>query len=697
MIGFRRNAENWLAACLLEDRNRWFLWTPVLFAVGTALYFNLTWHPDPIWLFLPIIPLLFLLFPFLRHRQVSLVTILTFLVFASGFSGAALRSFLVEAPVLGKKTVSTLTGTVLSKSANDRKTRLVLESLVFEKPTIPALRKIRLTVRNDISSIEPGDRVTVKAVLLPPPPPAYPGAYDFQRDAFFKQIGAVGYSIGPFTTEKAALEFSVQRLSAFLRDRVNRYVLDNSAPEVAGFSIAIMSGDKGMLSKDQLDDMRNSGLAHLLAISGLHMGMVGGLIFFTVRLLGSLYPRLALNYPIKKGAAVISLVGLAGYLLVSGMSVSALRAFLMISMVFLAICFDRTALSLRNLAFAALLILMFLPESLLTASFQMSFSAVFCLIAVYEKYGNRLIVKAGEAGPIKRGLYYLTGIIVTSLIASAATTPFAIYHFGQFSLLGVLANLVAVPLMGLWVMPWTLVAFAIMPFAETTFALDLAGNGITLILWIAAQVTNLPAAFFKTGTYPSSFLVGIVLAGLWLLIWKSPLKWGAVAFILAGGVGLFTAQPPDILFARSGNLYLINDAEAGPLVSTLRADRFERERWALLYGAQKPKKISKAELGNLTCDDVGCLYDRGNTLIAFAENRYASELDCNRSNILLSRAPVPNSCASPDIVIDRFDLWRKGAHSLYFNGAGEVTVQTVNGIRGDRPWVPVRYREALNR
>lgn len=691
--------KNWVILQVMEERKRWFLWVPVLFSVGISIFFSISWQPEVLHMGHSVLIVAILFTPFVRNRQILLLPVICSLIISLGFNVAQIRQYSITAPVLQKKVVTQLSGLVANKSAGARKKRLLIEELNFENAKVPGLTKVRVTVRTDISHILPGQRISLKAVLLPPPAPAYPGAYDFQRDSYFKQIGAVGYSISSVNIVEANTGYwrSFLNQSSVIRDKVNGYINRNAPQEFSGFSIAIMSGDKAALSKEQLENMRQSGLAHLLAISGLHMGMVGGLIFFTVRLLGSLWPRVALTYPIKKWAAIITLFGLTGYLLVSGMSISALRAYLMISMVFTAICFDRTALSLRNLALAALLILLVFPESLLTVSFQMSFAAVFCLIAAYERFGNRLLTVMHNVGFIKRCALYFAGIIFTSLIASFATAPFAVFHFGQFALLGIIANLIAVPLMGLWVMPWTLISFILMPFVETSIGLDLAAEGINYILLVAKFVSSLPGAILQIGVYPKILFVSLVLAVLWFLIWRTPLKWGAVAFLATGFGSLFFASVPDILFNDSGNLFLVRDTVSNIYVSTLRADRFERKRWQLLYGTTKIQKIPAvfSEGDAIRCDEVGCIFRKEAHIVAFAKNWMASDLDCERADILLSSEPVYGECPNPKYIIDKFDLWRSGTHALYFKKDGSIHIETVNSVRGDRPWVPARYRKYL--
>lgn len=688
--------KNVLILQVMEERKRWFLWVPIFFSVGVGLYFSFSWQPQVLHMGHSVLIMIFLFLPFVKNRQILLLPVISSLIISLGFNAALIRQHSIAAPVLQKKAVTQVSGLVAYKSVGTKKKRLLLEDLDFENVKVPELTKVRITVRTDISHVLPGQRITLKAVLLPPPAPAYPGAYDFQRDSYFKQIGAVGYSISDVEIIETNTGYwhSFLNQSSVIRDQINTYIKRNAPEEVAGFSIAIMSGDKAALNKNQLDDMRQAGLAHLLAISGLHMGMVGGLIFFTVRLLGSLWPRVALTYPIKKWAAVIALAGLTGYLLVSGMSISALRAYLMISMVFIAICFDRTALSLRNLALAALIILLIFPESLLSVSFQMSFAAVFCLIAAYERFGTRALTVMHKSGFIKRGIIYFTGIMFTSLIASFATAPFAVFHFGQFALLGIIANLVAVPLMGLWVMPWTLVSFILMPFIETSITLDLAGEGISIILTVAQYVASLPGSILQIGVYPQALLVGLVFSVLWFLIWRNRLKWGAAVFLAIGIISLSFESIPDILFNDSGNLFLVRQSDTDIYVSTMRADRFERKRWQLLYGSTELQKIPTVykEGEAIRCDEVGCVFRKDAHIVAFANNWMASDVDCERADILFSSEPVYGECATPKYIIDKFDLWRSGTHALYFKKDGTIYIETVNSVRGDRPWVPVRYR-----
>ena len=213
-------------------------------------------------------------------------------------------------------------------------------------------------------------------------------------------------------------------------------------------------GERGAIPADVLAAMRDSGLAHLLAISGLHVGLVAGILFFAARGGCALVPAVALRFPIKKWAAVVALIGAFGYLLLAGAPVPTQRAFVMVGLVLVAVLVDRRGISMRLVVWAAMFILLVRPESLLGASFQLSFAAVLALVAGYEALGPRLRVWYGESGAARRVLLYVGGVALTTVIAGLATAPFALFHFNRVVVYSLAANLVAVPLTALWVMPW---------------------------------------------------------------------------------------------------------------------------------------------------------------------------------------------------------------------------------------------------
>ena len=321
--------------------------------------------------------------------------------------------------------------------------------------------------------------MTLRAIVAPPPAPAAPGAFDFQRRAYFIGLGGVGFALGPatVTAKGGGGAFDTLALAvARLRQNISRVVMASIDGPPGTVAAALMTGQRAAIPPSVMDAFRDSGLAHLLAISGLHIGLVAGIIFIALRGVLALVPTLALAHPIKKWAAATAIAGAFAFTVVAGATVPTQRAFLMIGLVLMAVLFDRRGLSMRLVAWAALVILVLSPESLLGASFQLSFAAVIALIAAYEALRERRRYGDDRGATIwQRALLYVGGVALTTLIAGSVTAPFAVYHFNRFAAFGLAANLIAVPVTALWIMPWAVAAFLLMPFGLEVFALTPMG------------------------------------------------------------------------------------------------------------------------------------------------------------------------------------------------------------------------------
>ena len=312
------------------------------------------------------------------------------------------RTASVAAPVLGERLGPIgIEGRVVRVEAVGRNRRLALDRARIERldaERIPLRVRIRVPGREP--DVTPGAWVRALAILAPPPPPVAPGAFDFQRQSYFRQLGAVGFSLGrPHVLAREAVSGPmvwVETVRQAIGARIGRAL----SGERAAVARALMIGDRGAIPDSVIDALRDSGLAHLLAISGLHIGLVAGIVFFGVRAGLALVPSIALRFPIKKWAAAAAVLAALGYALVAGATVPTQRAFLMIGLVLLAVMVDRRGLTMRSVAMAATVILLFRPESLLGASFQLSFAAVTALIAVYEVFRVRPIAESAPWGGI---------------------------------------------------------------------------------------------------------------------------------------------------------------------------------------------------------------------------------------------------------------------------------------------------------
>ncbi len=686
---------------LLAERGRWPLWVPVLLGLGVCAYF---WSPaePPPWLG-PGVALALLLAAWSLRRAPGLtLVLLALLAVAAGFALAQLRTQLVAAPVLERTWgPAELTAEVLGSEPRTRGWRLYLRPLEMPglaEAELPA--RLRITVAGLEAAPAPGSPIRLRAALRPPSPPVLPGAFDFARQAWFQRLGGIGFAYGTAEVlappqDSGGVGAAWQRWWAGLRQTIAARVAARLEGQTGAVAVALITGQRGGISEATRADMRAAGLAHLLAISGLHMGLVAGCLFFALRAGLALIPGLALYHPIKKWAAVAAGAGAFVYLNLVGASIPAQRAFLMVAVVLLAVLLDRRALSLRLVAWAAAVILVVAPESLMSASFQMSFAAVTALIAAYEAWeGHRPQYRAAR-GPGQKFFAYFAGVAATSVIAILATGPFAAFHFQRLALYGLLANLVAVPLTAFWIMPWAVLALLLMPFGGEALGLVPMGWGIELLLGLAGAVAAWPAASLQVPPMPDWGLGMAVLGGLWLCLWQRPWRRAAVVLILAGALSPLSFAPPILLVSGDGRQAGLRDVEGTLWVAWPRGSRFVLESWARQAFAGQTRAwpaFGEGVAGGLSCDPLGCLFREGGRIFAVLRDPRAADDDCRLAEVVVSLEPLRRQpCRGPAVVIDRFDLWRHGAQAVWLGPDGPV-VRTVAGQQGARPWSPYPAR-----
>ncbi|MEM9736035.1 MAG: ComEC/Rec2 family competence protein, partial [Pseudomonadota bacterium] len=433
---------------------RFALWVPVFLAVGIALYFELENEPSLAWGVAPVIG--FIAVRLARGRLLALALAGVMATSALGFTSAMLHAHYVRAPILSGSIDETVEGRVIERSRSQSgQPRVLLDRLVIyglDARETPA--RVRITLREDDVAPLPGQALRVYARVSPPAGPVEPGGFDFRRRAYFERLGGVGFARGiAIPLGAAPIEGTWDRAFLWVAERRAR-IADSLRAAMPGsegaVAAAIIVGDRSAIDPADAEALRISNLAHLLAISGLHMGILTGLIFFGLRTGMALLPVFALNLPSKKIAAVVALAAGLGYQAFSGGTIATQRAFIMVAVALTAVLLDRPALTLRSVALAACLILVWRPVSLLDVGFQMSFAATTALVAGFS--GLRQVLPWMQAPPVgikNRLIGYASGLFLTSVLAGAATAPFAAYHFNRVGPYGLLANLVAVPAMGL--------------------------------------------------------------------------------------------------------------------------------------------------------------------------------------------------------------------------------------------------------
>jgi len=682
-----------LARQLEAEQDRWFLWLPVLFGTGIALYFSLPSEPLTLVAILPAVAALALHLSGPRTGLAGLITG-ALLTIALGAAAAKLRTEAVRAPLLQSQVgpIDVYGYVELIEPRAGKGQRLTIRVTAMQKHEAYAWpTRVRLVTRAENKALKPGDAVRLKATLSPPPGPSLPGDHDFARAAWFQGLGAVGFAIAAAEIDANAAPppfgLSVSAQIARVRQAIGARILAVLPGEAGAIANALITGERGGISEATNQAFRDSGLFHILSISGLHMVIMAGAVFLSIRLALAAIPSIALRYPIKKWAAGAAMLGALAYLLISGAAFATVRSYIMISIMFLAVLLDRPAIALRNVALAALAILLVWPESLFDAGFQMSFAAVVALVSAYEWLRLR---DAQQQGPARRGVFanillFLGGIVTSTLVASLAVAPFGIYHFHNTQQFAMLANLLAIPVCNLLVMPAALAALVAMPFGLEAAPLWLMGLGIEAMIWCAHAVSTLPGAVGRVPAIPTHAFVLIVAGGLWCALWGTRWRLLGIVPIALGLMLAPTAQRPDVLVGRGASLIAVRGSDGRLSALATRGSSFELARWLEHDGDGRPP----AEAGKgkaFRCDALGCTAHVKGLRLAVASSAAALRDDCALAAILVLRFAKPKHCRPSGPVIDIDAVAARGAHALTI-GNGKVRVETVADTRGDRPWV----------
>ena len=667
-----------LLAWAEAERGRFVPWLPVCMGAGVVLYFSMTSEPDP-WIG-PAAAVLFalLLVPAWRSFPAR-AGAAAGLAAALGFLSAQAASWrALPIPALPSKAV-VMTATVRAVDILPDGRRLVLDSVRLGDAD-PLARRLRVRLkRGDATAVAAGDLVQVRAVMRPPAPPAYPGAWDLQRDSYFAGLGGGGTALNPVIVLEHRLPTGPAAWIQAVRDAIGQRVMAAVSGSPGAISATFLTGSTLAIPQRDREAFRDSGLAHLLAVAGLHIGIVMGLVFGATRLLLACSERAALHWPTKAIAAVTALVAGGAYMLMAGAHVPVMRSFAMACLVTLGLVVGRRAISLRGLALAAAGLMLIAPQEVVGVSFQMSFAAVLALISGYEALRPALARLHGEEW-WRRTAAHVTALVLTSLLAGTASAPYGAYHFGHVQLYFIAANVLAVPMTAMWVMPLGLVGLALMPLGLEQLALVPMGWGVEGILWIGRTVSSWPAATLAVPPLPPWGLAVFSLGLAWLGLWRTRWRLLGIAPMLAGLLSPVVAPTPDLLISNEARLIALRSAGAYWVQSQPGASKFTLEAWETHLAAGKLRPIRDGEPPACTHDSCRI----GPVLMLRGSARAG---DCTGVALLVSAEPARGECPSSAALLDRFTVWRDGAHAVWIEGDG-VRVVSDRAYRGRRPWVP---------
>jgi competence protein ComEC len=683
-------------------------WSAVALGLGVALYFSLPVEPGAVDLALAAGVLCLGIILAVWRRETLGPLGLTLALVAGGAMATGLRAHMVAGPVLDFRYYGPVEGRIvgIDRSASDA-LRLTLDRVRLDDVSPERTpRRVRVSLHGDQRWLvpEPGARVMMTAHLGPPAGPAEPGGFDFQRHAWFLSLGAVGYTRAPALL--AAPREAGSAAVFHLRMTISTAIRDRIEGQPGAFAAAVLTGDRSGLDAETVENMRVANIAHLLAISGLHMGLLTGFVYGALRLALALIPALALSHPIRKWAAAGALGAGAFYLVLSGGNVATERAFIQVAVMLVAVMLDRRAITLRSVAIAAILLLLHRPETLFSPGFQMSFAATAALVAVFN--GLR-----GAEGLSRRPGWqkWLFALVLSSVVAGLATAPFAAAHFNRIAVYGLVANLLTVPLMGSLIMPAAVIAALLWPLGLSSVPFAVMEPALAWTLDVAARIAATPGAVGHVPSPPGVTLGLIALGGLIPILWQGRGRWaGAVPLALAAFLWLGVARP-DVLISDTGRLVGVLTGE-GRALSRARGDGFVAGVWLENDGDGATQEVA-AERDGWWAEGAGMSIAREGLRIWHGAGRRAlaeAASACATHDLVILSEPAedaapPMQGETPAIghrsplaaranaaepgggctIIDAAVLSRTGALSIEID-AGALTIRSARGAQGDRLW-----------
>lgn len=647
------------------------LWFGVCFALGILVYFILPEEP-PMWgaIFLALTAGVIWSYGF---KEFFSRLVLGYVFFACfGFAVASVKTTLVAAPVLPVPFFEKgIVGTITKVEPYQNKQRITLEDVRIENlDSVATPVKVRLNFNETYPHMRVGDTVEAVAHILPPMVPVQTGAYDFTRDAYFKQIGAVGKIVELIGYTPVQKSNSISNWLEHLRDKIATRVNDILPSQTAGVAIPLIIGEQGTVPPDIYGLYRTAGIVHVLSVSGFHLTLIAGLVFFLIRGFLAFFTRLSERVNAKKIAAFLSILIVGFYLLISGLQLPAIRSFIMVAIVLLGVLFDRRAISLRSVMLAGVVILFFWPESVLSVSFQLSFMAVFALVSLYQVFMAHLGRTELSRFFVYKVFLLIAGMVCVSVLASIVTAPYAAYHFNQFVPYSVLGNLTTEFLFSFAIMPLLLLAVILMPFGADAEFLRLAGWCLDKVTEICRWIGTLPYADITVPAFDAWGLILISVGFVWLFLFSSRLRWMGLLFLIPSVCAFMTVDKPDVLVAEGGKVFAVRLPDGKLKLSDAFANTFASDVW-LRRNGQNPNNYSAD--GVFTDKAVRI---KGHK-IAF------SSLNCINAKVSFLTKWEIGDC--PGVVVNKQDLWDNKTHEVFIDES-HVMVRSIKDGLSKRPW-----------
>jgi competence protein ComEC len=675
--------EGWLEA----ERDQLPLWLPVMLGLGIAGWFVLPDRTSWIVVIVGALGVSLAGFALGPARRAGFALVVGGLAVALGCGLAWGKALWVAAAKLERPAIVAFEAKVerVQQLAARDAVRAVL--LPVNAPALPPRVRVNIATADAPPGLARGDRIRLRARLMPPPEASLPGGYDFARTAWFQQLGATGRAFAPIERLSAAPD------GGSLRNRLADHIRTRLPADGAGIAVALVTGDQGGVSEGNAEAMRRSGLAHLLSVSGLHItAAVGAAMFLVLRLL-ALSPTLALRWPLMLIAGGAGAATGIAYTFLSGAEVPTIRACVAALLVLAGMALGREALTLRLVAAGALVVLIFWPEALVGPSFQLSFAAVTAIVALHEHPRMRAFMAAREEGALARLGRNMAALLLSGLAVEVALAPIALFHFHKEGLYGAIANIFAIPITTFVVMPLELLALIFdavglgAPFWWAT------GKAIGVLLWIAHTAGNAPGAVAMLPGWPAGAFALIVAGGLWVCLWRTRLRWAGLLPFAAGALWAVSTPAPDLLVTGEGRHLAIRGDNGRYALLRPKARDFVRGMLAEAAGIDEDLADLDAMPGASCTRDtcMATLTRNARPWRIFATRSFylapiqSMNRACAAADIAVSDRRLPRSCRPKWLKLDKPMLMQTGGVSVVFSTPPQVKV--TRAPADQHPWI----------
>lgn len=680
---------------LEREREQLPLWLPVGIGSGIGIW-QVTGDSGLVPLLIMSVSLVLFSVAIGLRRRLARLLVIAAITLIVGFAAISLKSASVAGPVLQKVWTGSLYGRVDKIEYMGARGVIRLEIATGEGQDLPP--KIRLNLTQEqigTASLNVGAIIQVRARLMPPNGPILPGSYDFARRAWFQQLGATGRALGPVAIVKStAASNSIPEVRNFL----TQHIIAQMPKGTGEIGAALITGDQANIDPVDAQAMRDSGMAHLLSISGLHVTAVVGFLFFLACRVFALFPMVALRYPVPLLAAGFSALGAVAYTLLAGAEVPTVRSCIAALLILLAMALGREALTLRLVSAGAIIVLLFWPEAMAGPSFQLSFAAVATIVILHEAGWMKRWTERRDEALIARALRAIVALIVTGIAIEFILAPITLYHFHRTGMYSAFANVMAIPLTTFLVMPAQALALMLDLAGIGAPAWWIAGQGIEAILTLARSVSSLQGAVMMMPAMPLWAFVMMVFGGLWIGLLKSPARVGGLLPVAIGMWAMLSAPRPDVLVTSDGKHLAVSEPDGRVALLRARTGEYIQDMILESVGTLS-EPVNIEQWPGTHCSPDVCVINmrRGSrewsimaTRTAYAIPELEMAAACRRADIVVSDRWLPVSCQPKWIKADRGMLAESGGLAFFFPSG---TVVSVNDENAHYPWVKAARTE----